>query len=121
MVALSSGAYAQADAQLRESLALFWGLGDKRNSAECLEGLAQVAATQGKGEVAARLLGNAETLREAAGAPVPPYDRERYAATVSAVRAQLDSATFPTAWAEGRAMSLEQAVAYALEQQFISR
>jgi hypothetical protein len=33
---------------------------------------------------------------------------------VAAVRAQLDDATFAAAWAEGQAMSLEQAVAYAL-------
>ncbi len=114
LVALRSGAYAQAHAQLRESLALFRGLEDKRNSAECLEGLAQVAAAQGKGDVAARLLGSAETLREAAGAPVPPYDRERYAATVAAVRAQQDPDTFATMWSEGRTMLLEQAVGFAL-------
>ncbi len=33
----------------------------------------------------------------------------------AATRAELDEATFEAAWAEGRAMSLEQAVAYALE------
>lgn len=33
---------------------------------------------------------------------------------VAAVRAQLDEATFAAAWAEGRAMILEQAIDYAL-------
>jgi hypothetical protein len=32
----------------------------------------------------------------------------------SELRAQLDEATFEAAWAEGQAMTLEQAVAYAL-------
>jgi DNA-binding NarL/FixJ family response regulator len=34
---------------------------------------------------------------------------------IAAARAQLDAATWEAAWAEGRAMSLEQAIAYALE------
>ena len=37
------------------------------------------------------------------------YDRE-----LSALEARLDRATFDAAWAEGRAMSMEQAIAYAL-------
>jgi hypothetical protein len=35
---------------------------------------------------------------------------------VAAVRAQLDEATFAAAWAAGRAMTMEQAVAEALEE-----
>ncbi|HJZ45519.1 MAG TPA: hypothetical protein VKE41_00065 [Roseiflexaceae bacterium] len=34
---------------------------------------------------------------------------------IATTRAQLDDATFAAAWAEGRAMTLEQAIAYALE------
>jgi len=36
-------------------------------------------------------------------------------ARVSAVRAQIDEAAFTAAWAEGRAMTLEQVIAYTLE------
>ena len=35
---------------------------------------------------------------------------------IAAARAKLDAATWEAAWADGRAMSLEQAVAYAFEQ-----
>ena len=38
----------------------------------------------------------------------------QYQREVAAARAVLDDATFAAAWAEGRAMTLEQAVAYAL-------
>jgi hypothetical protein len=34
---------------------------------------------------------------------------------LAAVRAQLDEATFVAAWADGRTMTLEQAIGYALE------
>ena len=40
-------------------------------------------------------------------------NRASYGRMVATVRAQLDGATFAAAWAEGRAMALEQAIAYA--------
>ncbi|MBA2449128.1 MAG: hypothetical protein H0V51_14000 [Chloroflexi bacterium] len=40
----------------------------------------------------------------------PDYERDR-----AAVWARLSEEAFATAWAEGRAMALEQAVAYALD------
>jgi hypothetical protein len=66
-------------------------------------------------ERTARLLGAAEALRAAIGLPLPPAERPDYERTVAAARAQLDEAAFATAWAQGRAMSLDQLVAYALE------
>jgi len=35
---------------------------------------------------------------------------------VAAARSQLDEAAFATAWAAGQALTLEQAIAYALEE-----
>ncbi|MBI3973469.1 MAG: adenylate/guanylate cyclase domain-containing protein [Chloroflexi bacterium] len=98
-----------------QSLALQQEAGDRWGIIECLEGLARVAGAQGQLEWGARLLGAAEALREAIGAPLPPADRADYDRDVAVVRAGLGEATFATAWAEGRAMSLEQAVAYALQ------
>jgi hypothetical protein len=43
-----------------------------------------------------------------------PEDRLAYDHTITTVRAQLDDVTFATAWAEGQAMTLEQAIAEAL-------
>lgn len=42
-------------------------------------------------------------------------DRAVYESGIAAARTQLDEATFGTAWAEGRAMTTEQAIEYALE------
>lgn len=77
----------------------------------CLEGLATVAAEQGGSLWAARLWGAAEALREAIGTPVPPVYRLDYERVVAKARAQLGSETFARAWAQGRTMTLEQAVA----------
>ena len=63
---------------------------------------------------ALRLLGAEETLCETLGARPPVAIRDEYERTVAEGRAALGEAAFAAAWAEGRAMSLEQAVAYAL-------
>src|SRR5262249_31655310 len=100
----------RATAFYGESLALRWELGDKHGLAECLEGLAGVAVAQQHLERAARLLGAAEPLREATGAPLSPRERVRYDRDVSAVRAGLDDVAFVAAWATGKAMPLEQSI-----------
>jgi hypothetical protein len=103
-----------AQACLTESLAQFQEQDNRRRIAQCLEGLAGVAAAQVRPGRTARLCGAAEALREAIGTPIWPVDRPTYERDVATMRAQLDEATFVAAWAEGRAMPLEQAIAYAL-------
>jgi len=64
---------------------------------------------------AARLLGAAVGRWEATGIPVPPRSGiQSYSEATKAIREGIGNAAFDAAWAEGRAMSLEQAVAYAL-------
>jgi len=113
----AQGDDAQAFALFEECLSLRKAMGAKRGIAEVLEGLAGLAmTTQRDGRKAAHLLGAAEALREAIGAPVPLVERGDYERNVAAVRAQLDETALTAAWAEGRAMTVEQAVACALEQ-----
>ena len=81
-----------------------------------LERCAGLAARQGQPERGARLFGAAEALRTALGAPLPPAERAAYEHDVAADRTQLDAATFAAAWAEGRALPLEQAIADALSE-----
>jgi non-specific serine/threonine protein kinase len=90
--------------------------GDKANIAYCLEGLAQVATAQGKTEHAVRLFGAAEAALEAGGGAVYAFvqDRSVHEQAVSAVRSRLDGVIFSSAWAEGTAMNIRQAVEYAL-------
>jgi hypothetical protein len=99
---------------LREGLALWRELGDQLGAAECLEGLAAIAAGTGEPARVARLLGAVEALREAMGTPQPPVERLDHEATVAATRAALGAAAFAAAWSEGQALTPEEAVAYAL-------
>ncbi len=62
-----------------------------------------------------RLFGAAEALREGMGTPLRPDAHAEYDRDVAVGRAQLDDMTFTVAWAAGRAMPQEQAIAYALE------
>jgi hypothetical protein len=61
-----------------------------------------------------RLLGAGEAFCETLGARPPVAIAQEYERTVAAGRAALGEAAFAAAWAEGRAMSLDEAVEYAL-------
>jgi hypothetical protein len=102
-----------------ESLALMGELGDRHGIVYSLEGLALVATTTETTPAAlervARLLDAAAALRAAIGAPQPPNERAGHERSVAALRAVLGEVAFEAAWAAGRALSLEQAIAYALE------
>ena len=101
---------------LAESLGVYHKLGDKLWTSECLITFAGViGATGDQAQRAARLFGAADALRETLNARLAPGNRPGYDRDVAAVRAQLDEATFAAAWAEGRATSLEQAIADALD------
>jgi len=79
--------------------------------------LAQVLTIAAKGdpERAARLIGGAEASLEKMGVGLQPGNQPEYERTLSFVRSQLDPATFEACWNEGRAMSLDQMVAHALQ------
>ena len=81
---------------------------------ECLEGLAWVAAGLGRHPRAARLFGAAEGQRAVLGHRSAPQETVHHDEAVAATRAALGDAGFHAAWAEGRALTLEQAIAYAL-------
>ena len=83
----------------------------------CFEGLAAVLALTGRAEEAAKLLGAAEALRESLGVELAPAEQATHNETVDAVRARLGEERFSDAWRQGREMSLEQATAYALEEE----
>ncbi|MBI3461405.1 tetratricopeptide repeat protein [Candidatus Acetothermia bacterium] len=115
LVAQDQGDYPRAQALHKERLALLQRQGYKLAIVDCVERLAQVACVQGQLERAARLFGAATAVRETIGAPVPPCDHEDYERDIAAVRAGLGDTKFAKAWEGGRAMTLEQAIKFALE------
>jgi non-specific serine/threonine protein kinase len=113
-VALLQGDIERAATLCVESLVLGRTVGDRYIIAWCLEDVAGVALAHGNPVQAAHLFGAAEGLRATIGARLLAFDRARYERTVTAVRAALDAAAFVAAWAAGRALPLEQAIAEAL-------
>jgi hypothetical protein len=69
----------------------------------------------GQPEQAARLFGAWEAAMERMGATAQPADMPDLERNIAAVRDQLDPTSFAAAWANGRTLSLDQAVALALE------
>ena len=65
---------------------------------------------------AARLLGQGDALAERLSMPIMPALGPWHSTVVAAAQAQLREDVFHQAWAEGRAMPLEQAIAYALNE-----
>ena len=117
LVELSGGDRARAAALCRESLTLYRRLGDAWALGRYLPILAASAIGEGHPERAARLFAAAVALREHLGVSLPPVARARHDQTVAAVRAALDERAFASAWEAGAAMSVEQALAYGLEDQ----
>jgi hypothetical protein len=76
--------------------------------------MAGIWLARGQPMRAARLFGASQALRGTSAAPVGAV--VCYTRDVTSVRAQLDEATFTAAWAEGEALTLEQAIAYALRE-----
>jgi tetratricopeptide (TPR) repeat protein len=109
------GDHARAKPLYGESMAILARAGNRLGIVDCLEGLAAIAHAERHLERAARLWGAAEALRTLVGVAHQPADRADYERHVAALRSELAEATLLTAWAEGGAMSLEQAVAYASE------
>jgi predicted ATPase/transcriptional regulator with XRE-family HTH domain len=117
-VALVRGDHGLATRILKEGVAISEQMRDRANLSYFLEGLAVVTGVQGRAERTTRLFGAAEGLLEAVGAPVYNYykpDPSLYERTRSATRSRLGEADFEEVRAEGRTMTFEQAVAYALE------
>jgi non-specific serine/threonine protein kinase len=102
-----------------EGLVLSAEVGDGTNVAYYLEALAEISAAEDKLERAARLWGAAGALLETIEVIAYPHavDRAFYDRQMAAVRQRLDAPTWEEAWGEGRAMTTEEAVGYALEKE----
>ncbi|HYN88590.1 MAG TPA: tetratricopeptide repeat protein, partial [Ardenticatenaceae bacterium] len=112
-VAREQGDPRRAEALYKESLALLWDIHERAGIAACLESIGGLLVAQGDCRRAATLLGVAEALRDATEMPLPPGARASYDRTLAALRACLDGDELAAAWAAGRAMPLDRAIASA--------
>jgi len=113
-IALQRGDVEGARRRFRTGLRLAQEIGYRKRLCDALEGLAALAATEGHAEYAYRLIGAAAALRESSREPAAPHERAWLERQLAPARAALgDRAAM--AQAEGRALTPEDAVAYALE------
>ena len=115
LLGLTEGAYEQAEELFRQSLKSWHTMTDPLGITIGLSGIAWAAAARGHAGRAARLFGAEDALRERNGSLMLPLWQSDHARWQAAARAELGDEAFTAAWTEGQAMSLEQAVAYALE------
>jgi hypothetical protein len=103
-----------AEAEYRQAIRGWRRSGNRGAVANQLESFAFVAITRGAGARAARLFGAAEALRELAEAAMTGLEGDAYRAEVARRRDELEEGALAAAWAEGRQMTADQAVAFAL-------
>jgi tetratricopeptide (TPR) repeat protein len=108
------GQFAEASAIYRETLSAWASLGHRGALAQQMENLAFIDSALGQGARAARLLGAAERLREISHAARLTYQQPEYEQAVATLRAQLPAPEMDAAWAAGRGLGVDEAVAYAL-------
>lgn len=106
--------YAASRSLLEKSLAIFQELASKRDISILLVGFASLASMQEDSARAARLWGAAEALRENLGLSLMRSECDDHTEMVAQARNVIEEEIFASAWAEGRAMTVEQAVEYAL-------
>jgi tetratricopeptide (TPR) repeat protein len=98
----------------RETLRAWQDLGNRAAVAHELECFGFLAIAGEEPQAAVKLFGAAEALRDKIQAPMTDYERVEYDHAVAQVRSLLPEAEFNLLWAEGRSMTMEQAIELAL-------
>jgi hypothetical protein len=101
-------------AMYRETIGGWVHLGHKGAVANQLENIAYLDTERGRTELAVRLLGAADALRETADARMAFDEEPEYVASLERLRTALMPVAFEHAWATGRGLSQAEAVALAL-------
>jgi len=115
MIALRQGDTHAAVTFFLEGLVHVRRSGIRRWSPWYMVGLAEVAHLRGMAGRAAKLIGASEGVLSAVDAHYEPATSNEIARIITSVSAELDETDFARLRAEGRAMSLEEAMAYAAE------
>jgi DNA-binding CsgD family transcriptional regulator/tetratricopeptide (TPR) repeat protein len=122
--ALLQGQHERARSHFEESLTISKELGDKLNPLSSLEGVGCLSAAEGEASRAARLFGAAQALFEAlfesVGAVALEHTPEEVAwrePYLRAARSRLGEAAWGEVLAQGRAMTLEEAIEYAISKE----
>jgi predicted ATPase len=102
--------YPSAYALYGESIKIFQELEHKRGIARLLECFASSAAAQFQAERSLRFAGAAAALRQNIGAPLTPGEQAKLEAALDPPRRALSNTVGATAWLEGWALPVEDAI-----------
>jgi predicted ATPase len=105
----------QASDLFKKSLQMRKEQGNNEEIGEDLLGLAEIAAAQGDLLKAAHLLGAISSILDK-GIHFEVLEQGTFDRSVAILGSRPDTSDYQAAWAEGRAMTIEEAVAYALEE-----
>jgi predicted ATPase len=114
MVDAARGEVDRAIGHLQCSLGHLRKTGERWFVSRGLEELAANLVAREQYDEAARLFGAGEALREAVGAPLVPFYRSAYEAAVGSLRRGISEPRWQAEWEAGRAMTIEEALAFAL-------
>ncbi len=114
LMAREQGDYDTARECHNESLTICHDLGEKYGISEVFAGLAHLARSQGQFSRAACLSGAVGALRDSVGAPLSPSERRVLDGDLALLQTALGEHGYEAAWEEGRVMTLEKAVEFAL-------
>ena len=115
IVAVDEGRADDARALLQENFPMYRELDDLRGTGENLCRCAHALAAVGRTATAAQLLGGSETVFEGIGAK-PPWLATMNDKTLEGIREQLEEAAVAEAWEQGRGLTVDEAVALALDE-----
>jgi hypothetical protein len=101
----------------RESLSPSWDTGLNPLVQSALEGFACVAGAKGEAQRAAQLWGAAQALHQTKSIPRDIDFLAEADARIDAVRSGMGEEEWQEAWRKGRAMTLDEAVSYTLQEE----
>lgn len=108
--------YASAVKLLRESITIRHQIGELKGLAFSLDSLAMSIYHLGESVLAAQLESASHKIRKELGVVITPATLAENVEFIAQLRARLGEASFEEAWSSGQSMSLEQAVALALDE-----
>jgi predicted ATPase/DNA-binding CsgD family transcriptional regulator len=112
-IVIAQGEPDVAERDVHEALAIAAGIGARLHVPEVLEILGGLAGGGGSHREAARLFGATDAIRQRIGVVRLKIHDANYEQSVASVRCALGDSDFNVAWAEGAALSTEEAIAYA--------
>ena len=105
----------KAEPLAREAAICKHAVDDRNGLTMVLETLASMAAERGRPEHAAILLGAAQRVRDSSSLTLIELYREQHERSVSAIIRAIGRKAFDAAYARGRAMTIDEGVAFAVE------